>query len=926
MSLSKKDYLNKLSDNYKNSLHIAEFKKQLNFKEYSSYLEFWENYKKYNETERHFFEIISLGKEHPLALKPYLEIEYYDNDVKSIDFIKSMRKYLNKFILEKIIGVGDFREAKTKQSFAPLKPKILIMDSSGLCIVKNKYKNSFHFVISNIGYFNNIYDCKIFINLFIEYLRDINDSIICQRDIGNKRDIPIDMSVYGSWQLMRLPYSSKGLMNTTKIKSDNRILYPIISNKKVSIDKITDKLLNYLFISNIENEDNKLSDYIKNIQINKGKTAELCSVSAKNEISDPDDKTKTYVCKSLLKKDINKTEKIENNETSIIVKLLDCYSYDRCYEYYSWLLVGNALYNHFNGSNTGYNLWINWSKKCKEKFDLDVCELKWNQFKSSSLLYKTGSLYYWAKCDNEKKYKEIIINSYFNKAYNAINNDYKTAELIHEIFNNTIVCTIDEKNHTSWYIFDGIKFKPDFGCIFLKKRISVDLVEIYEKILNFLKNKKINLLNDDNDDDNDDDNNNDNENKKNELKKINNKIKLIEKTIEKLSSNGYKKSLVDECKQFFIDSKLESKLNSNPNLLAFENGIYDLTLGILREGCPEDYISFTTGIELDLDINCDELKNQFLNKIIPNHEVLDYLLRFLASCLKGGCQDQLFHFFTGEGSNGKSRLINLLEKTFGDYYTSLKTVALMGKDKDADNATPSFSKLPGKRCVGLSEANKGSNLNLALFKKITGCDSFQARKLYKDEFEFKIQAKFIMLCNDLPEINSIDYSTWRRIRKVNFPSKFVDNPKNKNEFKKNDKLFTENNMYNLAKQLITVLIKDYYPKYLNIGLKPPNDVIKHTDLYLNQSNTYYIYCNDYIEKTDNDNDFIDFKILYSKYKIWYRYNSYPIKQLDSMKKAKNNFINYYFKENPIEDMINGKKTFVWKKYKFLEEYDDILDN
>jgi len=882
MASSKDEYLSNLNKDYENNVHVAQFNKKLKFREFSSYSQFWNEYNKYDTNKRHFFEIIALGKDKPLPLKPYLEVEYYDKQITSSIFIKCIKKYLIEFMQQK------FNK----------KPSIFVMDSSGMCPDKKKFKNSFHFTLLKVGHLKNIDDCRIFINAFIEFLKEKNDPIICNRLIGTKKGIPIDISVYKSWQLMRIPYSSKGLFNKSGQK-DNRILYPIISNKKVPIKKFNEKNFNYLFITDISKEKT-----IFNID----------SLIKKPEISTNIRHQVPRKCRSVIIND----KKAQIN-IPLIKKLLNCYSYERCYEYYSWIFVGNALYNHFDGENDGLKLWIEWSKKCKEKFQLNVCKKIWSSFKKSGLQYRIGSLYYWAKCDNPKEYKKIITGNYLSKAYRAINNDYKTAELIHELFNNTIVCMIDEKNHTYWYVFDGVRFRPDFGCIYLKKKISVDLVEIYEELMNYLKKKKNEIDNGGDDGNGDDD---DEENNKVEIKKLNQKILNCKKTILKLSSNGYKKSLVDECKQFFIDSDLKNKMNANPDLLVFENGVYDFKQGILREGYPEDYVSFNTSIELDLDIDTTELETEFLGKIVPNKEALDYLLRFLASCLRGVTDDQLFHFFTGVGSNGKSTLINILDKAMGDYFVTLKPTSLMGKDKNADDATPGFSKLPGKRCVGLSEPNKGSNLNLGLLKKITGCDKFQARRLYENEIEFKIQAKFIMLCNDLPEVNSIDYATWRRIRKINFPSKFVDNPTENNEFRKNAELFSDGNIKNLAKQLITLLIRKYYPKYLKEGLTPPKNVIEHTHLYLNQNNTYFVYCSDHLEKTNKNIDFIDFKLLYTKYKTWYRSKGYPYKRLDGMRKAKSEFVQHYFKEEPVQDERNGKKTFIWKKFKFLDEYDE----
>ena len=42
-------------------------------------------------------------------------------------------------------------------------------------------------------------------------------------------------------------------------------------------------------------------------------------------------------------------------------------------------------------------------------------------------------------------------------------------------------------------------------------------------------------------------------------------------------------------------------------------------------------------------------------------------MRFLSSCLSGEIREEKFYFWTGYGGNGKSKLVELLDFTLGDY-------------------------------------------------------------------------------------------------------------------------------------------------------------------------------------------------------------------------------------------------------------------
>jgi putative DNA primase/helicase len=59
-------------------------------------------------------------------------------------------------------------------------------------------------------------------------------------------------------------------------------------------------------------------------------------------------------------------------------------------------------------------------------------------------------------------------------------------------------------------------------------------------------------------------------------------------------------------------------------------------------------------------------------------------------------------------------------------------------------------------------------------KELTGGDPLQARGLYSESEIFEPQFSLVVCTNNLFDIESNDDGTWRRIRKCDFKSKFVD--------------------------------------------------------------------------------------------------------------------------------------------------------
>ena len=56
---------------------------------------------------------------------------------------------------------------------------------------------------------------------------------------------------------------------------------------------------------------------------------------------------------------------------------------------------------------------------------------------------------------------------------------------------------------------------------------------------------------------------------------------------------------------------------------------------------------------------------------MPDYDVREYVLTLLGSFLHGSNKNERFNIWTGTGGNGKSKLIELFEKSIGDYNCKL---------------------------------------------------------------------------------------------------------------------------------------------------------------------------------------------------------------------------------------------------------------
>ena len=119
----------------------------------------------------------------------------------------------------------------------------------------------------------------------------------------------------------------------------------------------------------------------------------------------------------------------------------------------------------------------------------------------------------------------------------------------------------------------------------------------------------------------------------------------------------------------------------------------------------------------------------------------------------------------------------------------------------------------------------------------------EARGLFEDQQRFRITGKLFMMCNRLPPIHAMDRGTWRRIRVLNFGSKFVDksDPELKaerpNVFLRDNDLDAKLRVWREA--WLSLLVHVYETEYLVSGLEPiPAAVINESNKYKESFDMY----------------------------------------------------------------------------------------
>ena len=167
-----------------------------------------------------------------------------------------------------------------------------------------------------------------------------------------------------------------------------------------------------------------------------------------------------------------------------------------------------------------------------------------------------------------------------------------------------------------WYMFNGLFWKQTEICPYYE--LSTDVLNIYDYYLfeersNLSRiHKSIKLMKQQDVSNTKTDAPNDHflRMEQNKILIIDDRVNHIEKIIEKLKNVSSKESICKECLYLFYDDSFLHCLDTNPNLVCFQNGVVDLVNNKFRKGNSNDNLSIMIDMNFNVPVN-EEEKNKF---------------------------------------------------------------------------------------------------------------------------------------------------------------------------------------------------------------------------------------------------------------------------------------------------------------------------
>jgi hypothetical protein len=508
------------------------------------------------------------------------------------------------------------------------------------------------------------------------------------------------------------------------------------------------------------------------------------------------------------------------NEYKEVYELVNMLSVERARNYDSWVNVCLTLYAI---SPKLFNLFVHFSKK-SPNCSYYGCKNIWTNINNDGVKFTISSLRNWAKIDNPEKYTEM----YYNKLIDMIMfienpNHNDIADIIYAMYNDIYKCVSIKNNY--WYEYKYHRWVFVDSGNSLQERIASEVSKEMFKAIGFSTSKEINSQ-----------------------IVILNKIQKICDCILKLKDQNYGATLIKTCARKFFDPKFEETLDANPYLIGFENGVWDLREKRFRYGMSDDRLTLSTGYDYIIFSQNDErLKpvDEFIKKILPRENIREYVLRLFSRFLNGNNKHKKFNIFCGSGANGKTKLLQLLVASLGQYAEVNFAHKIDGRDSYEDLLVY----MQGKRFLHLSEPEDTFTIDDKKLDKLLGSNKVLTSVLSRETFEYTPQFNTILVCNKIPQSN-LNHNSFNKINITKFESYFVNDLTKVNETKNiylADTTMNATKIKEWAPAFMWILLSTYYnPKYADsfdepeensdFNIDEPEEVKKWTQSYLREQN------------------------------------------------------------------------------------------
>lgn len=198
-----------------------------------------------------------------------------------------------------------------------------------------------------------------------------------------------------------------------------------------------------------------------------------------------------------------------------------------------------------------------------------------------------------------------------------------------------------------------------------------------------------------------------------------------------------------------------------------ENGIINIMTGEFCPHTPDMVFTRKQPVSFDKDARCPAILT-FLSQVAKTPELAGGLIELFAWVTEPGYAHQWVVMCIGEGANGKSVLLHLIQAFLGNSYVSNVILQdLCDRHKNFYRA-----ELFGRTANIAEDIGNDRINNTGELKNLSGGGRLTADRKYCPLFTFYNEAKLVFSSNSPPVVNDDSHGMNRRWRFLDFPHKF----------------------------------------------------------------------------------------------------------------------------------------------------------
>jgi putative DNA primase/helicase len=464
-----------------------------------------------------------------------------------------------------------------------------------------------------------------------------------------------------------------------------------------------------------------------------------------------------------------KMEAREPCDLQEVDELMAMLSADRAVDRTTWLHVGfclNNLKDSLVASDELLKRWMSFSMLCPSKYDEAECRRQWQSMGQRPGGIGVGSLHYWARTDSPDRYQAWLITRHTPVIEECDLTHNAVAEVASRLLKGLFICASSESK--LWYRFTGSLWAEDKSGVSVHHALASTVRQVFIQTIQKMRARMR-------------ESEDGTSTGGSKMLVLDSGIQRLTSITKKLQNDGFKTAVVKVMREYMYEPHFMDLLDSNYDLIGFENGVFCLASCTFRNSTPEDMVSLSVGYSYNscpTDPDIQEIVDTYFAQLHPDPEQRDYVIRMFARQLLGDSGMNLVHVHAGvagSGANGKTSFFQVLGHVLGQYVNKFGVELLTAKERPSPGKPmPEFANWKGRRIIYCTEPTCDERLNSGVLKDLSGSELISYRLLYSNDVQtFKPQFKIHLLTNDAPRLESGDQGISRRVRKIDYVSRFV---------------------------------------------------------------------------------------------------------------------------------------------------------